>query len=221
MRAAILGGDFMGKLQAFHAQTRMKRVALTAVAQHLPDAEIRPLQRTFRFLDKNGDGMLSPEELYEGLMSLGEEVPPAWGDILRSIDSDGSGCLDYTEFVAATIDSRLYAQRGVCWAAFRTFDLDGDGKITQEELSQVLGGGDAEKSPCASRIARMVSEADCNGDGCIDFEEFYEMMTGPPGTQATQERTFGFEKAVPTQGAQELQTDLWTIPVASALKFEV
>lgn len=37
---------------------------------------------------------------------------------------------DYTEFIAASIDHKLYEQEAVCNAAFRVFDLDGDGKIT-------------------------------------------------------------------------------------------
>lgn len=38
--------------------------------------------------------------------------------------------VDYTEFIAASIDHKLYEQEAICRAAFRVFDLDGDGKIT-------------------------------------------------------------------------------------------
>lgn len=172
------GIDFVEKLQEFQAQTRMKRVALTAVAQQLHDDDIKALQRAFRALDQDGDGMLSYTELKEGLAQSGVPVPPqaVLDELLSSIDTTGSGSLDYTEFLAATVDEQLYGRLDVCWAAFRTFDLDGDGKISQAELEHVLGGGDADKSPSKSRIQRMVSEVDTSGDGCIDFEEFYTMM---------------------------------------------
>merc|ERR1712203_836400 len=121
----------------------------------------------FRSLDKNGDGMLSPEEIRDGMVQQGLKVPKTFEDILKGIDSNGSGQLDYSEFVAATIDHKIYTQRDVCWAAFRTFDLDGDGRITREELSQVLNSGNVEETLGAGKIAKMIEEFDDNGDGVI------------------------------------------------------
>ncbi len=57
--------------------------------------------------------------------------------IMDEIDTDGSGKIDYTEFLAATIGKNLYAQTDACWIAFRVFDRDGDGKITEEEIANV------------------------------------------------------------------------------------
>merc|ERR1712190_401384 len=99
-------------------------------------------------------------------------------EILRICDSNGSGSLDYSEFVAASIDRKTYMTRDVIWAAFRTFDLDGDGKITRDELQKGLNGGSVQKALGASKIDKMIREVDANGDGCIDFEEFCAMMTG-------------------------------------------
>ena len=44
-----------------------------------------------------------------------------------------------------SLDSPFDSPQDVCWAAFRIFDLDGDGKITREDLQGVFtennGGG--------------------------------------------------------------------------------
>jgi len=124
------------------------------------------------------------------LAKSGVSMSPALEELLQSVDSDGSGFLDYTEFIAATVDQELYAQRDICLAAFRTFDLDGDGKISQHELEHVLGGGDVEKSPSKSRIRRMVSEADSTGDGVIGFEDFYTMMKTASPTKSRTDSIF-------------------------------
>ncbi len=55
-------------------------------------------------------------------------IPTDLEELMKDIDSDGSGSIDYTEFIAATVDKKVYIQEDVCWAAFRVFDLDGNGK---------------------------------------------------------------------------------------------
>ncbi|CAE8598437.1 unnamed protein product, partial [Polarella glacialis] len=94
------------------------------------------------------------------------------------IDSDGSGVIDYTEFLAATLDKKAYMQEDVCWSAFRVFDRNGDGTISQDELKMVLNGGDLTSVVGAKAIADLLMEIDGNGDGVIDFQEFLTMMRG-------------------------------------------
>jgi len=186
---APISKDFVTRLQGFRAHSKLKKVALTAVAQQLPDEAIDSLQKTFRTFDKNGDGMLTAEEIKDGLVHQGLKVPAALEDILKSVDCNGSGNLDYTEFVAATLDQKLYMKRDICWAAFRTFDLDGDGKITRDELQQVLNGGNVQKALGASKIERMIEEVDEDGDGCIDFDEFCSMMMPAPKRKRASDAT--------------------------------
>jgi calcium-dependent protein kinase len=96
--------------------------------------------------------------------------------IMEDIDSDGSGVIDYTEFLAATLDKRVYLQEDACWTAFRTFDVDGDGKITQDEIRAVLNDDNVSNVMGVQAIADMMKQLDTNGDGEIDFDEFMAMM---------------------------------------------
>merc|ERR1711972_133478 len=95
--------NFMSRLKSFQANTKLKKVALTVVAQQLKDDQVESLQNTFRALDKNGDGMLAAQEVREGLTNFGMKVPPGLEEIFKNIDSNGSGSIDYSEFLAATI----------------------------------------------------------------------------------------------------------------------
>merc|ERR1711972_145012 len=78
-------------------------------------------------------------EMTEGLQKAGlKEIPENLEQIMKQVDSDGSGVIDYTEFIAATLDKKQYIQEDVCWQAFRVFDRNGDGKISKEEMKAVL-----------------------------------------------------------------------------------
>ena len=90
----------------------------------------------------------------------------------------GSGVIDYTEFLAATLDKRLYIKEDVCWSAFRIFDRNGDGKISKEELAQLMGDQSVEDVVGAKAIQTLMTSVDADGDGFIDFAEFMEMMKG-------------------------------------------
>lgn len=176
-KLAPVNGDFVVNLQKFQACVTLKKVALTAVAQQLPDQETQNLQSMFRSLDMNCDGMLSTDEIRAGLLRQGLQVPKELEEIL---DKDGSGHLSYSEFLAATMDQTLCTRQSLCKAAFRVFDLDGDGKITKEELVRALSSGNGHPSwwrlhgPCA--VESLIQQGDANGDGCIDFEEFCAMI---------------------------------------------
>ena len=54
-------------------------------------------------MDKNGDGSINLEELKQGMQdfSSSEEVI----NLMKSADLDHSGAINYTEFIAATMDA--------------------------------------------------------------------------------------------------------------------
>ena len=59
-----------------------------------------------------------------------------------AVDIDGNGSIDYTEFVMATMNERDLVSQQKLKAAFRLFDKDGSGAISQDELKRALGIGD-------------------------------------------------------------------------------
>lgn len=165
-------------LRNFRSTNKMKKVALQVVARHIDEDKIHQLRDIFLSLDTNGDGMLTLKELSDGLQSanlnlgsLKEELR----QVVAEIDADGSGEIDYSEFLAATLEEKQYVDESACWAAFRVFDKDGDGRITLKELQQVLNKDLAQKMS-EDNLQQLMNEVDADGDGGIDFEEFMAMM---------------------------------------------
>ena len=103
--------DFVDKLRKFSSTNKLKKAVLHIIAGHLDDKQIQSLRDTFHHLDENGDGLLSLQEIVTGLQKAEMPSSPAdLHDIMEQIDSDGSGLVDYTEFLAATLNQRTYMQ---------------------------------------------------------------------------------------------------------------
>jgi len=171
----LCGQALVDNLKSFRSQNKLKKAALHVIASQLDDGQIKALRETFMAIDGNGDGLLTVVELKEALTKANlKEIPDDLLKIMEEVDSDGSGVIDYTEFLAATLNKKHYIQENVCWAAFRMFDKNNDGKICQKEIGHVLG--DPEVKDTFGDMASLLQEVDTNGDGEIDFEEFMAMM---------------------------------------------
>ena len=125
-------------------------------------------------LDVNGDGSLTLDELKKGLE--GKENGDTLLALLQSADTDGSGEINYTEFLAATIDANIFMREDYLRTAFNMFDKDGSGKIDNDEVIALLQGEDLASYVSKDAITEAMQVIDANGDGEIDFEEFMEMM---------------------------------------------
>jgi len=165
-------------LRSFRSQNKLKKAALQVIASQLNEIQIKALRDIFMALDDNSDGLLTATETGEGLeKAKPKDIPADLQQILQDVDSDGSGVIDYTEFLAATLDKCMFAERDVCWAAFRVFDIDGDGVITKEELKKVLQGDENMAQLLGGKsVEEVIKEIDKDGDGQINFDEFLKMM---------------------------------------------
>lgn len=166
----------LSSLRSFRGISKFKKLALTAIAHQLLDSEINELKRTFASVDSDGDGTLNVSEIREALVKAGIRVPHDIETLMAEIDSDGSGSVDYMEFIAATMDRKLYNQKEVAWRAFCMFDQDGDGKISARELAKLLKMDSVQSNFDKEKLDEIIKEFDLNSDGEIDFEEFSAMV---------------------------------------------
>merc|ERR1711972_1197167 len=158
-----LQSNFVDNLRGFRSQNKLKKAALHYIAGQMGEDQIKALRETFLSLDSNGDGFLTPAEMREGIQKAGlKEIPPDLQQIMEDVDSDGSGVIDYTEFLAATLDKQQFIKEDVCWTAFRLFDRNNDGKISQEELKAVLNDDEVGDVVGKQTIAQLLLEVDKN-----------------------------------------------------------
>jgi calcium-dependent protein kinase len=157
----------------YSSSNKLKKAVLTYIASRLTEDEVKKLKENFQKIDTNGDGMLSLDEVKKAICQNSNSGISLSNveQIFKSIDTDNSGSIDYTEFIAASLDKNVYLQENKLYEAFKLFDVDGSGKISKEEIAYILGTG--KKS---SEIDKLFKKYDTNNDGEIDFKEFVNMM---------------------------------------------
>lgn len=109
-----------------------------AIAVQTDPHEIQELKEIFQELDDNGDGFISFDELQKGLGK--RENGEALMSILRAADTDGNGTINYTEFLAATMEQQTFMKEAYLRQAFNMFDSDGSGAIDAAEVGKILQG---------------------------------------------------------------------------------
>ena len=86
-------------------------------------------------MDQNFDGKLTKEELIEGFRKMDVDNPEQEAEnILRNVDFDNNGSIEFTEWCTATMDKRKMLSKERLKAAFEIFDTNGNGSISFDEV---------------------------------------------------------------------------------------
>lgn len=171
-------GQLLRNLRSFRSEQMLKKATIGFITSQLATkTEREEMMELFRSLDTDNSGTLSAREIKEGFsMLFGNEINDIDTEvekIMKQVDLDGSGEIEYSEFVSATLSRQQLLSKERLEMAFRAFDLDGSGTITANELKEVLGKHHSYQEDMWSKL---IAEADLNGDGVIDLTEFTKMM---------------------------------------------
>lgn len=150
--------------------------------------QILRLYSRFVNLDKSGSGTLTREDFLHipelAINPLGDRIVHAF-----FYDGDADGvkfnhflktlarfrAIDKKKDSEAAVNSRIEKLK----FAFRMYDIDGDDKISREELLEVLHmmvGVNISDEQLGSIADRTIVEADKDSDGMISFDEFCKVM---------------------------------------------
>ena len=168
-------------LGATHTPTRAKprgrvRTLDRAQADQLTEEQIAEFKEAFSLFDKDGDGTITTKELGTVMRSLGQNPTEAeLADMINEVDADGNGTIDFPEFL--TMMARKMKDTDSeeeILEAFKVFDKDGNGFISAAELRHIMTNLGEKLTD--EEVDEMLREADIDGDGQINYEEFVKMM---------------------------------------------
>ncbi|CAN6309589.1 unnamed protein product [Urochloa humidicola] len=134
------------------------------------------MREAFDLFDRNNDGFINVEELGAVLGSLGQNCTAyELQSMIAMVDFDGDGAICFDEFsILMEFKPNGVESDEEITKAFRMFDMDNDGFISEAELCHIMYNlrGDL----CADEVREMMLEADTDGDGRVSYEEFKQIM---------------------------------------------
>ncbi len=168
----------------------------------LPDMEtVR--QNRFKKADADGDGKITKDELATVIPQKGKG--PGVDEIFNKVDTNGDGTIDETEDKAAFEQMQKNGPAGgppdptkMASDLFKLVDTDTDGKITKDELTQVLSQRNSNLS-----VDDIIKNVDGDEDGTITESELSEALKGafenmqanPPPPPPDGNATDGYDRA--------------------------
>ncbi|KAF9435634.1 calmodulin-like 3, partial [Entomortierella beljakovae] len=148
------------------------------MADRFNDAQLAEFKEVFSLYDKDNSGTISTSEIGSILRKFNPGITEASiQTMVRALDVDGSGTIDFLEFL--TLMTRNSAKTDYdteLKEAFKVFDKDGNGFISRSELSHALSN--LGSTLTEEEVDAMIQEADINGDGQVNYEEFALIMAG-------------------------------------------
>jgi troponin C len=139
------------------------------------------------FTEDSEDGTISTKELGKVLRMLGQN--PTEDELVEwveEIDEDGSGTIDFEEFcefmakqvALAELDNVPERPEKELAEAFRIFDTKVDHYLDFEEIKAALSMTGEKFEDWEIEV--LINEADKNGDGKMDYEEWFDSMKHTP-----------------------------------------
>jgi len=142
----------------------------------LTEDQVSEFKEAFSLFDKDGDGQITTKELGTVMRSLGQNPSESeLQDMINEVDADNNGTIDFPEFLTMMArkmkdtDSEEEIRE-----AFKVFDRDNNGFISAAELRHVMTSIGEKLTD--EEVDEMIREADQDGDGRIDYNEFVQLM---------------------------------------------
>ena len=167
------------RINKYKNYNKLKKAILTFIASRLSSEESSQIRNVFFNMDEDKNGYISFEDFrkyiineydIDDLLENEEELKKGF----EGVDIDHNNQIDYTEFLAANLDEKVFLKQQKLKEAFRIFDLNDNGAIKREDIIRVMK---LENLPNKNEIAdNIIEENDYDKDGKINFSDFVKIM---------------------------------------------
>lgn len=142
----------------------------------LTEEQRNDIKQAFDLFDTSGTGVIDIKELKVAIRAVGfEPKKEEIKKMIADIDKDGKGKVDFSDFLSLmTVKMAEKDSKEEIMKAFRLFDDDNTGTISFKNLKRVAK--ELGENLTDEEIQEMISEADRDGDGEVNQDEFLRIM---------------------------------------------
>ncbi|XP_078281161.1 uncharacterized protein LOC144607907 [Rhinoraja longicauda] len=148
-------------------------------ASTLPSELLAEYKGVFEMFDEEGNGLVKSQDLAKLMSLLGINITKReLVQMAKDVDKEGKGLFNCDNFLVLMGEhhEKSKNQDEELKEAFLVFDSERKGYIEWNTLKYVLMN--AGEPLNEEEAEQMMMEADKDGDGTIDYQEFVDMMTG-------------------------------------------
>jgi Ca2+-binding EF-hand superfamily protein len=148
----------------------------TGPKPELTEEQKQEIREAFDLFDADGTGTIDTKELKVAMRALGfEPKKEEIKKMIADIDKEGTGTIDFNDFLTMmTVKMSEKDSKEEILKAFRLFDDDETGKISFKNLKRVAK--ELGENLTDEELQEMIDEADRDGDGEINEQEFLRIM---------------------------------------------
>jgi len=167
------------RINKYKSYNKLKKAILTFIASRLSSEESTHMRNIFLNIDENKNGYISFEDFRKYVINEYDiddlfENEQELKNGFEGVDIDNNDRIDYTEFLAANLDEKIFLKNEKLKEAFRIFDINDNGAIKRDDIIRVLKMENLDnKNEVADKI---IEENDFDKDGKINFDDFVKIM---------------------------------------------
>ncbi|XP_030064736.1 centrin-1 isoform X1 [Microcaecilia unicolor] len=161
-----------------------KKISVGAVSQRkktgpkpeLSEEQKQEIREAFDLFDTDGIGTIDVKELKVAMRALGfEPKKEEIKKMISDIDKEGTGKISFHDFLSVMTQKMADKDsKEEILKAFRLFDDDETGKISFKNLKRVAK--ELGENLTDEELQEMIDEADRDGDGEVNEQEFLRIM---------------------------------------------
>ncbi|KAM5136602.1 centrin-1 [Callospermophilus lateralis] len=142
----------------------------------LTEDQKQEVREAFDLFDADGSGTIDVKELKVAMRALGfEPKKEELKKMISEVDREGTGKISFNDFLAVMTQKMSEKDtKEEIMKAFRLFDDDETGKISFKNLKRVAA--ELGENLTDEELQEMIDEADRDGDGEVNEEEFLKIM---------------------------------------------